>query len=89
MFGKLISLLFNFYRHFHIVVRGSIKYNYKGTHITILLALCDANNNFTCVDIGMPGSCSDGVLRASEMGRILQNNFNFPEASPISEHFKD
>jgi len=70
---------------------GSINYNYKGTHSTILLALCDANYNFTCVDIGMPGRCSDGgVFRASEMGRrILQNDFNFPKASPISENFKN
>ncbi|CAI6358305.1 unnamed protein product [Macrosiphum euphorbiae] len=66
---------------------GSTNYNYKGTHSTILLALCDANYNFTYVNIGMPGRCSDGgVLKSCELGKqILSNGLGFPEASPISE----
>lgn len=53
------------------------------------MALCDANYNFTCVNIGMPGRCSDGgVFKNSEMGmRILKNEFNLPIPSAISENF--
>ncbi|XP_015374962.1 PREDICTED: uncharacterized protein LOC107169667 [Diuraphis noxia] len=65
---------------------GSTNYNYKGSHSTILLALCDANYNFTYVNIGMPGRCSDGgVLKSCELGKqILNNGLGFPEPSPIS-----
>lgn len=65
---------------------GSSNFNYKGSHSTILLALCDANYNFTYVNIGMPGRCSDGgVFKSSQLGiRILNEDLGFPKASPVS-----
>lgn len=50
------------------------------------MAMCDANYNFTIVNIGMPGRCSDaGVFKTSEMGKkILNNDLLFPKPSVIS-----
>ncbi|XP_060859040.1 uncharacterized protein LOC132936341 [Metopolophium dirhodum] len=64
---------------------GSENYNYKGSHSIILLAMCDASYNFTIVDIGAAGRCSDGgVFSNSEMGKgFFQNNLNFPTAKDI------
>jgi len=51
--------------------------------------MCDANYNFTCVNIGMPGRCSDGgVFKACELGKkIINNELRFPKASAISTNY--
>ncbi|XP_016658258.1 protein ALP1-like isoform X2 [Acyrthosiphon pisum] len=67
---------------------GSENYNYKGSHSIILLAMCDASYNFTIVDIGADGRCSDGgVFSNSEMGKgFMANNLNFPTAKDIDSN---
>lgn len=62
-------------------------YNYKGTHSIVLLAMCDAKYNFTVVDIGAPGHCSDGgVFRQCNLGKIIiQNKIDFPDDAPIDK----
>ncbi|XP_008183630.3 protein ALP1-like [Acyrthosiphon pisum] len=67
---------------------GSEHYNYKGSHSFILLAMCDANYNFTLVDIGAAGRCSDGgVFSSSEMGKgFIHNDLNFPADKEIHEN---
>ncbi|CAI6353479.1 unnamed protein product [Macrosiphum euphorbiae] len=67
---------------------GSEHYNYKGSHSNILLAMCDAKYNFTLVDIGAAGRCSDGgVFSNSEMGKgFIHNNLNFPADKEIHEN---
>jgi len=44
------------------------------------MAMCDASYNFTLVDIGAPGRCSDGgVFSNLDMGpAFVQNALNFP-----------
>ncbi|KAL5237508.1 hypothetical protein ACI65C_004918 [Semiaphis heraclei] len=67
---------------------GSENYNYKGSHSIILLAMCDASYNFTIVDIGAAGRCSDGgVFSNSEMGKgFMANSLNFPTAKDIDSN---
>jgi len=49
------------------------------------LALCDANYNFTIVDIGAPGKCSDGgIFKNSVIGEcMLSESIDFPEPVEI------
>jgi len=55
------------------------------------MAMCDANYNFTCVNTGMPGRCSDdGVFKACEMGKkIINNDLLFQKPSAISTNSGD
>lgn len=55
------------------------------------MAMCDANYNFTCVNIGMPGRCSDaGVFKTCEMRKkIINNDLLFPKPSVISTNSGD
>lgn len=49
---------------------GSEFHNYKQKESIVLLAICDADNKFTLVDVGQVGSQSDaGTFEASNFGR--------------------
>lgn len=53
---------------------GTVYYNYKHTFSIVLLAVCDADNAFTFVDIGAAGCESDGgIFRRSVLGKKLYN----------------
>ena len=67
---------------------GSTFYNYKGTHSIVLLAVCDAHNRFTVVDIGEAGRHSDGgVLANSEFGQALDNGtLSILDPRPLTEN---
>jgi hypothetical protein len=64
----------------HIQIRcpsgaGSLYYNYKGTHSTVLLAFVDANYKFTLVDVGAYGKSNDGgTVERSPLGKKLASN---------------
>ena len=54
---------------------GSLYYNYKGTFSLNLMALVDANYNFTYINIGDYGSNADGsVFKNCELGKAFLNN---------------
>jgi hypothetical protein len=56
----------------HIVIQapnnaGSSFHNYKGTHLVILVAICDAHHRFIMVDAGRHSD--GGILSNSEFGK--------------------
>lgn len=76
----------------HVVIKapansGSQFFNYKKTFSIVLFAMCNADYDFTYVNIGAYGSQSDGgVLRESSLGRALFTNaLGLPEEQPLPE----
>ena len=78
----------------HVVIQapansGSKFFNYKKTHSIVLMAVCNANYQFTAVDIGDSGRNSDGgVFSYSAMGDSIKKNslgIPRPEAFPCSQ----
>ena len=56
---------------------GSLFFNYKQRESIVLMAVVDADYKFQVVDIGQPGSCSDGgIWERSEFGSGLENGKN-------------
>ena len=65
---------------------GSNFFNYKKCFSIVLLAVCNANYEFTLVDIGEAGRQSDGgVYSSSNLGQAIdQNILTFPEPATIN-----
>jgi hypothetical protein len=54
---------------------GSLYYNYKGFFSVVLLAIANADFQFSAVDIGASGSESDGgILSKSPLGKALDED---------------
>ena len=54
---------------------GTLFHNYKGFFSIVLLAICDANDCFTLVDIGQIGRKNDsGALTNSSIGKQFEEN---------------
>ena len=77
----------------HVVMQaparsGSTVFNYKKTHSIVLLAVCNAQYQFTLVDIGDTGRQADGsVYSNSYLGRAIENGLlNFPSAESLHNH---
>ena len=74
----------------HIVMQaparsGSYFFNYKKSHSIVLMAVCNANYQFTLIDIGDTGRNSDGgVFGNSDMGIAFESNkMKIPEPNEL------
>lgn len=79
----------------HIVIQSPINsgtefYNYKGTFSVVLMALVNANYEFTYVNIGCQGRISDGgVFRNTSLfKKLAENELNLPEDEPLHDNEK-
>lgn len=68
---------------------GSKYFNYKKTFSVVLMAACDAMNAFTFVDIGAPGSDSDGgVFRRCQLGvKLFDGSLDIPPPQKLPGNF--
>lgn len=80
----------------HVVIRpppgsGSYYFNYKHTFSVVLLALVDADYQFTYVDVGTNGRISDGgVYKSSDLAQALENgDLNIPEPTSLPNRNKN
>lgn len=85
-------------KHIRIIAphnSGSTFYNYKNYFSIVLMAICDADYNFTFVDIGAPGSGSDGgIFSETKFAQDLDNgtfplppNALLPQSRVMFPHF--
>jgi hypothetical protein len=69
---------------------GSLYFNYKKHFSIVLLALVDADYRFLGIEVGAPGSCSDGgILKQSNLGqRLVTGAWNIPKKTylPSAQH---
>lgn len=65
--------------------QGSTFFNYKSFFSVVLMAVCDAHKKFVFVDIGAPGSLSDGhVWKQTSLHKKIENGeIKFPEPSTL------
>lgn len=65
---------------------GSLYYNYKHYFSIVLLAVCDADYKFTCIDVGAYGKCSDSSIFKNSIlyKKLINTNLRIPEKKPIS-----
>ena len=68
--------------------RGSLYFNYKGFHSTVLLALVYTEYKFLAVDVGSHGKNSDGnVFSKLVIGKKLEiGTFNVLPNTPLFEN---
>ena len=64
---------------------GTLFFNYKKYFSVVFLAVCNANYEFTMVDIGESGRQSDGgIFSQSKLGHCINNNLiNLPDTAYI------
>ena len=67
---------------------GSTFFNYKKTHSIVLLSVCNAQYQFTLVDIGDTGRQADGsVYSNSYLGHAIENGLlNFSSEESLHSH---
>ena len=72
------------------VSRRTHLFNYKKTFRIVLMVVCDADYQFTLVDVGDAGRQSDvGVYRNSKLGFAIDNQllgFPWSEILPSTEY---
>lgn len=67
---------------------GSLYYNYKNYFSIVLLAVCDADYKFICIDVGAYGKCSDSSIfkNSTLYNKLVNNNLRIPEKKTISNN---
>ncbi|CAH1989260.1 unnamed protein product [Acanthoscelides obtectus] len=65
--------------------RGSLYYNYKGTHSVVLMALADAEYKFQYINVSCFGRISDGgVFNACSLSnKLADNSLGIPTPRPL------
>lgn len=67
---------------------GSLFYNYKNYHSTVIMAICDAKYRFLFVDIGSYGRDNDAaIFSQTEINKKIENGqLGIPGPSMVSEY---
>ncbi|XP_046863139.1 protein ALP1-like [Xenia sp. Carnegie-2017] len=67
---------------------GSLFYNYKNYHSTVIMAICDAKYRFLFVDIGSYGRNNDAaIFSQTEINKKIENGqLGIPGPSMVSEY---